>query len=269
MPLSSRLELPFIINSHVNTGAITQAELVLVRKHSVPHCQYRHLVAEVGACSQTNCSDNHTTSASHYHMQGPNKVYDVFDITPSFLNWAQTKEASGSEQAAIFVLLMKSNISPKRLFDLNDNANILLVLYENFPPSLRWPVLPPPAESPDRAKRNAPMEPSSNLCRLHSWNFTMADMEWEPWVISPKYVVTNFCSGTCPEPLMHTNLRYTQNALIKSLYRAKFGLQNSSVPSPACCVPIRLAPVSFLVQRNGTVKLINLGEMVATACGCI
>ncbi|XP_076315021.1 uncharacterized protein LOC143227461 [Tachypleus tridentatus] len=91
----------------------------------------------------------------------------------------------------------------------------------------------------------------------------MHNIGWDNWVISPKGFLANQCEGQCPFPISE-HLNGTNHALIRSLLHTF-----SPDVEPACCVPIRLKPVTLLyVDDHNNVVLRQYENMAVEECGC-
>lgn len=107
-----------------------------------------------------------------------------------------------------------------------------------------------------------------DFCRLKEWSVSFRMLRLSSRIISPPYYTPNYCTGTCPSPLVEEYLNSTNYAYIKNLYRLRTNLRDSNVPS-ACCTPIRYADQEMMIRGgNDEVETKLVFNMVVTRCGC-
>ena len=88
------------------------------------------------------------------------------------------------------------------------------------------------------------------------------DFNWT-WVIKPKQIAFNYCSGECP-------LRWgteTRHSQFLELYRSMVK-KNPAAAAEPCCVPNRYLSVNLAVFLEGEHSMNLLEDIIATSCAC-
>ncbi|XP_060088792.1 embryonic growth/differentiation factor 1 [Heteronotia binoei] len=117
-----------------------------------------------------------------------------------------------------------------------------------------------------RSKRSSHYVPAglSNICKPRRLYVSFSDIGWENWIIAPQGYMANYCLGECPFPLAE-ELNSTNHAILQTMVHS---LDPEETPQ-ACCVPVRLSPISILYYDNDdNVVLRHYEDMVVDECGC-
>ncbi|CAL1272140.1 unnamed protein product [Larinioides sclopetarius] len=113
--------------------------------------------------------------------------------------------------------------------------------------------------------RKGKLKRKKNPCRRKPLHVNFADINYDQWIIAPPSYEAFECTGKCSFP-MSAHLAPTKHAIIQTLMHS---LEPKQV-SRACCVPIKLDPISILyVDDDGTVTYkYDYEDMVVAECGC-
>ncbi|GIX99559.1 bone morphogenetic protein 10 [Caerostris extrusa] len=113
--------------------------------------------------------------------------------------------------------------------------------------------------------RKGKMKKKKNPCRRKPMHVNFAAINYDQWIIAPPSYEAFECTGKCSFP-MSAHLAPTKHAIIQTLIHS---LEPKQV-SRACCVPIKLTPISILyVDDDGTVTYrYDYEDMVVSECGC-
>lgn len=116
------------------------------------------------------------------------------------------------------------------------------------------------AQLPRRKKRKAERE----YCRRTSLKVNFKEIGWDSWIIAPPEYDAFECRGLCYHPLTDESTP-SKHALIQTL----MNIRNPKKANMACCVPIKLDPISVMYQENGRLTIRYLyEEMKVAECGC-
>ena len=88
------------------------------------------------------------------------------------------------------------------------------------------------------------------------------DFNWT-WILRPKRIEFNYCSGECP-------LRYgksNRHSQLLEQYRVMVG-KNPAAAAKPCCVPNTYLPVTLLIYLDGDHRMDLLEDIIATSCSC-
>ncbi|KAF7204791.1 growth/differentiation factor 2 [Nothobranchius furzeri] len=111
-----------------------------------------------------------------------------------------------------------------------------------------------------RVKRKATME----YCRRTSLKVNFKDIGWDSWIVAPPEYDAYECRGLCYHPLTDESTP-SKHALIQAL----MNLRDPKKANMACCVPIKLDPITVMYQENGRLTIRYLyEEMQVAECGC-
>ncbi|KAG8184294.1 hypothetical protein JTE90_008979 [Oedothorax gibbosus] len=113
--------------------------------------------------------------------------------------------------------------------------------------------------------RKGKLKRKKNPCRRKPLHVSFAAINYDQWIIAPPTYEAFECTGRCSFP-MSAHLAPTKHAIIQTLMHS---LEPKQV-SRACCVPIKLSPMSILyVEDDGTVTYkYDYEDMVVAECGC-
>ncbi|XP_015248315.1 PREDICTED: growth/differentiation factor 2-like [Cyprinodon variegatus] len=124
----------------------------------------------------------------------------------------------------------------------------------------RVPSEGPQAQSRRRAKRKADRE----YCHRRSLKVSFKDIGWDSWIVAPPEYDAFECRGMCSYPLTDESTP-SKHALIQTL----LNLRDPGRANMACCVPIKLDPITVMYQENGRITIRYLyEEMKVAECGC-
>ncbi|XP_049614541.1 growth/differentiation factor 2 [Syngnathus scovelli] len=111
-----------------------------------------------------------------------------------------------------------------------------------------------------RKRRKAERE----YCRRTSLKVNFKDIGWDSWIVAPPEYDAFECRGLCYHPLTDESTP-SKHALIQTL----MNIRNPKKANMACCVPIKLDPITVMYQENGLVTIRYLyEEMKVAECGC-
>ena len=102
-------------------------------------------------------------------------------------------------------------------------------------------------------------------CQLHKLDVHFKDLEWDKWVIVPKWYSANYCAGTCLDrydPKLMSN-----HALLQLIMHQK----DHGYASALCCAPDRMGSISMLLYGQpgkSTYVLKSMKDFVVKSCGC-
>ncbi|CAJ1080590.1 growth/differentiation factor 2 [Xyrichtys novacula] len=118
----------------------------------------------------------------------------------------------------------------------------------------------PEAQQPRRKKRRAERE----YCQRTSLKVNFKDINWDSWIVAPPEYDAYECRGLCYHPLTDESTP-SKHALIQTL----INIRDPKKASMACCVPIKLDPITVMYQENGRLTIRYLyEEMKVAECGC-
>ncbi|KAM3591895.1 uncharacterized protein V6R79_009152 [Siganus canaliculatus] len=111
-----------------------------------------------------------------------------------------------------------------------------------------------------RKKRKAQRE----YCRRTSLKVNFKDIGWDSWIVAPPEYDAFECRGLCYHPLTD-EVTPSKHALIQTL----MNMRDPKRANMACCVPIKLDPITVMYQENGRLTIRYLyEEMKVAECGC-
>lgn len=118
----------------------------------------------------------------------------------------------------------------------------------------------PEAQHPRRKKRKAERE----YCQRTSLKVNFKDIGWDSWIVAPPEYDAFECRGLCYHPLTD-EMTPSKHALIQTL----INIRDPKKANMACCVPIKLDPITVIYQENGRLTIRYLyEEMKVAECGC-
>ncbi len=217
------------------------------------------------------CTSGHLcqySKAIRRHDHVSDKTWDVFSINELLPRWKHNSNLLSIE-------LMIHFVSSEHIYSMTGAEKPLLLLANSDEDSdiYQYFGLQPTEDS--RKRRYAPIKTDENeitrdsgLCQVYPWKLSFESLDWD-WVIAPKEYSANFCKGSCPEPLPR-NMKATNHAIVKAIYRSKLTNETefNDLP-PACCVPVKLNPMSMLYNYEGLPYVRRLNEMSAEYCACV
>ncbi|XP_069011462.1 growth/differentiation factor 2 [Embiotoca jacksoni] len=118
----------------------------------------------------------------------------------------------------------------------------------------------PEAQHPRRKKRKAERQ----YCQRTSLKVSFKDIGWDSWIVAPPEYDAFECRGLCHHPLTDESTP-SKHALIQTL----MNIRDPKRANMACCVPIKLDPITVMYQENGRLTIRYLyEEMKVAECGC-
>ncbi|KAM9425892.1 growth/differentiation factor 2 [Pholidichthys leucotaenia] len=118
----------------------------------------------------------------------------------------------------------------------------------------------PDEQRPRRMKRKAERE----YCRRTSLKVSFKDIGWDSWIVAPPEYDAFECRGLCYHPLTD-EMTPSKHALIQTL----MNIRDPKKANMACCVPIKLDPITVMYRENGRLTIRYLyEEMKVAECGC-
>lgn len=111
-----------------------------------------------------------------------------------------------------------------------------------------------------RRKRRA----GRQYCQRTSLKVNFKDIGWDSWIIAPPEYDAYECRGLCYHPLTDESTP-SKHALIQTL----MNIRDPRKANMACCVPIKLDPITVMYKDNGRLTIRYLyEEMKVAECGC-
>uniref|UniRef100_A0A8C6WMC5 Growth differentiation factor 2 n=1 Tax=Neogobius melanostomus TaxID=47308 RepID=A0A8C6WMC5_9GOBI len=218
-------------------------------------------------------------------------MWETFDVTTSIQSWIK----SGSEVSG-FDVVVETEDCIKYTGDcftmsgsVGDNTSAALIVFSDYFGSRRqeakkelkemiiheeesilhsdsvWeknklPMETNEAQHPRRKKRKAERE----YCRRTSLKVNFKDIGWDSWIVAPPEYDAFECRGLCYHPLTDESTP-SKHALIQTL----MNIRNPKKANMACCVPIKLDPITVMYQENGRLTIRYMyEEMKVAECGC-
>ncbi|XP_077359946.1 growth/differentiation factor 2 [Festucalex cinctus] len=115
-----------------------------------------------------------------------------------------------------------------------------------------------------RYRRRKRRKAEQEYCRRTSLKVNFRDIGWDSWIVAPPEYDAFECRGLCSYPLTDESTP-SKHALIQTL----MNIRNPKKANMACCVPIKLDPITVMYQENGLVTIRYLyEEMKVAECGC-
>jgi len=97
-------------------------------------------------------------------------------------------------------------------------------------------------------------------CRKVGLYVNFVEIGLDDCTIAPPGFKAFRCEGKCSST---QRKRFPNRSAIMSLLEKKKGINDV-----ACCVPTKLAPITFLVFHNGSMAMRKFDDMVIKECGC-
>ncbi|XP_028263752.1 growth/differentiation factor 2 [Parambassis ranga] len=229
-------------------------------------------------------------------VRGSRSTWSTFDVTTTIQNWIKSgcgatvfdvvvdKKDCGADHGEEGSTCLNMSVS------VGDNTSAALIVFSNDLSSRRretkkelremilheeetilhsgagWnrgnqlPNEIPEAQHPRRKKRRVERE----YCRRTSLKVNFKDIGWDRWILAPPEYDAFECRGLCYHPLTDESTP-SKHALIQTL----MNIRDPKRANMACCVPIKLDPITVMYQENGHITIRELyEEMKVAACGC-
>nr|XP_057917949.1 growth/differentiation factor 2 [Doryrhamphus excisus] len=117
---------------------------------------------------------------------------------------------------------------------------------------------------PETQHRRKRRKAEREYCRRTSLKVNFKDIGWDRWIVAPPEYDAFECRGLCYHPLTDESTP-SKHALIQTL----MNIRNPKKANMACCVPIKLDPITVMYQENGRLTIRHLyEEMKVAECGC-
>ncbi|XP_077329452.1 nodal homolog 2-A-like [Lithobates pipiens] len=107
------------------------------------------------------------------------------------------------------------------------------------------------------------VEDGKPLCQRVDMMVDLEKFGWGNLIIYPKNFNAYRCEGACPIPLSEP-FKPTNHAYIMSLLK----LFNPDKVECASCVPVKMRPLSMMMNENGDVVMKHHEDMIVEECGC-
>ena len=241
------------------------------------------------------------TSTTHLlvgkEVTGPQSTWTTFDVTTAIQSWIK----SGNGATVIDVVVDGKNCGASGIgaegagclnmsMSVGDNTSAALIIFSDDLGSRRrenkkeikemilheeetilhsgadWnrgeqlPNTILEAQRPRRNKRKA----ERDYCRRTSLKVNFKDIGWDSWIVAPPGYDAFECRGLCYHPLTDESTP-SKHALIQTL----INIRDPKRANMACCVPIKLDPITVMYQENGRLTIRYLyEEMKVAECGC-
>ena len=137
------------------------------------------------------------------------------------------------------------------------------------PPSLEVKKTMP--ESPDPKMSDVPWAYSplentgheNDTCQKVGLYVNFVDLDLSETIVAPPGFYAFQCRGKCS---LTQRKKFPNRSPLMALLEKKKGIK---VDDEACCVPTKLAPITFLyLNKNNKVVLKNIDDLVVEECGC-
>uniref|UniRef100_A0A8C3AVF2 Growth differentiation factor 2 n=1 Tax=Cyclopterus lumpus TaxID=8103 RepID=A0A8C3AVF2_CYCLU len=198
-------------------------------------------------------------------VTGLESTWETFDVTTAIQSWTK----SGGEEGAGCLNMSVS---------VGDNTSAALIVFSDELGSRRRETKKelkemilheeetilhsgiPDVQHPRRPKRKAEGE----YCQRTSLKVNFRDIGWNSWIVAPPEYDAFECRGLCYHPLTDESTP-SKHALIQTL----MNIRNPKKANMACCVPIKLDPITVMYLENGRITIRYLyEEMKVAECGC-
>lgn len=121
-----------------------------------------------------------------------------------------------------------------------------------------------PNKIPEEHLRRKKRKVEREYCQRTSLKVNFKDIGWDSWIVAPPEYDAFECRGLCYHPLTD-EMTPSKHALIQTL----INIRNPKKANMACCVPIKLDPITVMYQENGRLTIRYLyEEMKVAECGC-
>lgn len=225
-------------------------------------------------------------------VKGTQSTWETLDVTTAIQSWIR----AGHGAAVFDVVVDRKDCGEERTSCLNmsvtvgDNTSAALIVFSDDLSSRRreakkelremilheqqtilhsgadWnrenqlPNEIPHSQLLRRKKRKAERE----YCRRTSLKVNFKDIGWDSWIVAPPEYDAFECRGQCYHPLTD-EMTPSKHALIQTL----INIRDPKKANMACCVPIKLDPITVMYKENGRLTIRYLyEEMKVAECGC-
>lgn len=228
-------------------------------------------------------------------VKGSQGVWETLDVTSAIQSYIR----AGRGATALDVVVDKKNCRTSKGGDggcfnmsvsIGDNTSAALIVFSDDLGSRRWEAkkelremilheeetilhsgadwkrgdrLPneiPEVQHLHRRRKRAERE----YCQRTSLKVNFKDIGWDSWIVAPPEYDAFECRGQCYHPLTD-EMTPSKHALIQTL----MNIRDPKKANMACCVPIKLDPITVMYQENGRLTIRYLyEEMKVAECGC-
>uniref|UniRef100_A0A3Q0T4P2 Growth differentiation factor 2 n=1 Tax=Amphilophus citrinellus TaxID=61819 RepID=A0A3Q0T4P2_AMPCI len=265
---TAELQLLFFPNSRPRVAS--HSFKIIVKVYEVDHnnitTSTQLLVGkEVTASQSTWATLDMTTAIQSLIKSDPaESVFDVVVDTKDCGDSCLNMSVSVGDNTSAALIVFSNDLSSRRREMKKELREMILHEEETILHSgVDWYQLPneiPDSQRPQRTKRRAPRE----YCRRTSLKVNFKDIGWDSWIVAPPEYDAFECRGQCYHPLTD-ELSPSKHALIQTL----MNIRDPKKANMACCVPIKLDPITVMYRENGRITIRYLyEEMKVAECGC-
>lgn len=244
-----------------------------------------------------HCNFTHTTQLlAGKEVRGVQGVWDTLDVTTAIQSYSR----AGCGAIALDVVVDRKSCGTLKGGDegcfnmsvsIGDNTSAALIVFSDDLGSRRWEAkkelremilheeetilhsgadwksrdwlpneIPEVQQPPPRRRKRAERE----YCQRTSLRVNFKDIGWDSWIVAPPEYDAFECRGQCYHPLTD-EMTPSKHALIQTL----LNIRDPKKANMACCVPIKLDPITVMYQENGRLTIRYLyEEMKVAECGC-
>lgn len=276
---AENLSVFFNVLLNFNSSMISKVEFVFEANASRENSSASHEYTQLHCSAIKVCDVNFTScyaaeSTQRRQLDGIKRIYDIYDITSSFVSWWAGMSSCESCVAHILVANPPFVGSPPDF----SGVDPLLIIYQNMDPDRKLNRTTPGGQAVKQreVRRRRGVTPRANTsatCQLYEWRLDFHLLGWD-WIVVPSEFRADFCDGSCPTSLHDLDkVNLTNHAFLRTVHRATPGTsqRESGRPVPApTCVPIRYSPINILYRAsNDTYIVRSVNDMTATSCGCL
>lgn len=220
-------------------------------------------------------------------------VWETLDVTAAIQRYSR----AGHRATALDVMVDKKSCRSAKVgcfnmsVSIGDNTSAALIVFSDDLGSRRWEAkkelremilheeetilhsgadwksgnwlaneIPEAQQPPLRRRKRAERE----YCQRKSLRVSFKDIGWDSWIVAPPEYDAFECRGQCYHPLTD-EMTPSKHALIQTL----LNIRDPKKANMACCVPIKLDPITVMYQENGRLTIRYLyEEMKVAECGC-
>ena len=237
-----------------------------------------HLYPTVKVCFNTsNCLVYHKTNADLL------VDWDIYNVTSSIGTWREFIKLyhnTSTDQSTIRGVEGTNQVTIHIILDNVDSyysaieTNLLLYNINVDHGALREKLMnPAPAVSPGSSTRLRRSTGENEGCSLQQWYVSFDAIGWNMWVVEPRGIQANYCTGSCEYTLQSEIFLHhvygTNHAFLKHSFRRIFRSSRDRLP-PASCVPSELSATTFILRglNSTTTVAKKMNHLIADHCMC-